>query len=67
MPQMNGSGPDGKGPKTGRGLGNCNQDSSGDLLSKLGIGQGKRRKADGRPGEERKSRFGFFSFSKFLK
>lgn len=69
MSQMNGRGPDGKGPKTGRGLGNCKQNPSEEMLSKLGIGQGKRRRADERSGEANrlKSGFGFLSFFKFLK
>ncbi len=44
---MNGRGPDRKGPKTGRGLGNCKPNPSEEMLSELGIGQGKRRRADG--------------------
>ena len=27
MPRLNGTGPEGKGPKTGRGLGKCKEDS----------------------------------------
>lgn len=45
MPQMNGSGPDGKGPESGRGLGNCSKNSPKDI-TRLGIGQGKRRRAE---------------------
>jgi hypothetical protein len=50
MPKMNGTGPDGKGPKTGRGLGRCKKDLSNDEKSKLGKGLGKRRKAGGASG-----------------
>lgn len=42
---MNGKGPDGKGPGTGRGLGRCKKNSPEELQSKLGIGQGKRRRS----------------------
>jgi hypothetical protein len=51
MPQINGTGPEGKGPKTGRGLGKCKKNTTGELISKLGTGQGKRRKADGGTGK----------------
>lgn len=47
MPKMNGTGPEGEGPKTGRGLGKCNNVSQEELLQKLGKGMGKRRKAGG--------------------
>jgi hypothetical protein len=51
MPQLNGTGPDGKGPKTGRKLGYCKEHIPEDLLSRLGKGEGKRRKAGGGKGE----------------
>jgi hypothetical protein len=51
MPQLNGTGPDGKGPKTGRGLGQCKEHSPEDLQNSLGKGQGKRRKTGGGKGE----------------
>jgi hypothetical protein len=51
MPQLNGTGPDSKGPKTGRGLGKCKKHSPEELLTKLGKGQGKRRKSGGGRGE----------------
>ena len=54
MSQLNGTGPDGKGPKTGRKLGNCKKHSPEDLLSRLGKGEGKRRKAGGGKGEGRR-------------
>jgi hypothetical protein len=63
MPRLNGSGPDGKGPETGRGLGNCSQKSLKDF-SRLGIGRGKRRRAENISGEKRqlKNGFRFFKF-----
>lgn len=51
MPQMNGTGPDGRGPGTGRGLGKCKKNSPDELLKSLGKGQGKRRKTGGGKGE----------------
>lgn len=54
MPQMNGTGPEGKGSKTGRGLGRCKDKLPEDLLSRLGIGMGKRRQAGSRRIEGKK-------------
>lgn len=51
MPQLNGKGPVGKGSKTGRGLGKCRKHTPEELLTQLGKGQGKRRKAGGGQGE----------------
>lgn len=45
MPRMNGTGPDGKGLGTGRGLGRCSDKSPEYKRSRLGKGQGKRRRA----------------------
>jgi len=47
MAQMNGTGPEGKGPKTGRGLGKCKKNSSKEEINKLGKGLGMRRKSGG--------------------
>lgn len=46
-----GAGPDGKGPKTGRRLGKCKINTTGELISKLGTGQGKKRNAGGGTGK----------------
>ncbi len=51
MAQINGTGPEGKGPKTGRGLGNCNSNLNEGDLGKLGKGLGKRRKSGGGTGK----------------
>jgi hypothetical protein len=51
MPKMNGTGPEGKGPKTGRGLGRCKKTSPEELKKKLGEGMGKRRKSGGGDGK----------------
>lgn len=50
MPKMNGKGPEGKGPETGRGLGKCGNLSQEELVQKLGKGMGKRRKSGGGEG-----------------
>ena len=51
MPRFDKTGPEGKGPKTGRGLGNCTADT--EKAAKifnggLGLGRGLRRKGFGR-------------------
>ncbi len=51
MPKMNGTGPEGKGSKTGRGLGRCKKTSPEELKEKLGKGVGKRRKSGGGTGK----------------
>lgn len=58
MPQINGTGPDGKGPKTGRGLGLCKKDLKEDDLAKLGKGLGKRRKSGGGTGKGKRLQTG---------
>jgi hypothetical protein len=55
MPHMNGTGPEGKGSGTGRGLGKCKKVPQEELLQKLGKGMGLRRKSGG--GEGRGKRF----------
>ena len=47
MPQINGTGPEGKGPNTGRGLGLCKKALKDEDIAKLGKGLGKRRKSGG--------------------
>ncbi len=41
MPNKNGTGPEGKGPKTGRGLGNCGADKSADEKTSFGRRQSR--------------------------
>ncbi|MBN2610672.1 MAG: DUF5320 family protein [Bacteroidales bacterium] len=55
---MNGTGPEGKGPGTGRGLGRCQKDPKDNAENKLGKGMGKRRKAPG-GGEGRGKRLNY--------
>lgn len=50
MPQLNGTGPEGKGSATGRELGRCKKNSFQDLLIRLGQGMGMRRKQGGGKG-----------------
>ena len=42
MPKLDGTGPDGKGKGTGRGLGQCKTVSDEEKLAKLGKGMGKK-------------------------
>ena len=46
MPKLDRTGPEGKGPGTGRKLGKCSNASDEEKLLKLGKGMGKRRNAD---------------------
>jgi hypothetical protein len=57
MPKMNGTGPEGKGSETGRGLGKCKAHSTEELLEKLGKGLGKRRKEDGGKGRGKRLQY----------
>jgi len=41
MPNMDGTGPQGKGPKTGRGLGKCNDTSDKGYTDPRGRGRGR--------------------------
>lgn len=48
MTKLNGTGPEGKGSSTGRGLGKCKKDKNNDLKkSQLGKGMGLKRKCGG--------------------
>jgi hypothetical protein len=58
MANMNGTGPEGKGPKTGRGLGKCNKNSSAAEISRLGKGLGKRHKSGGGAGKGKRLKSG---------
>jgi len=58
MPQLNGSGPEGKGSKTGRALGKCKSKSSEEEINKLGKGLGMRRKSGGGPGKGKRLQSG---------
>lgn len=58
MPHMDGTGPEGKGKLTGRKLGNCQKSTDEKILSKLGVGMGKRRNAGGGEGGKRRLKGG---------
>jgi len=57
MPQMNGTGPEGKGANTGRGLGKCKKVPQEELIQKLGKGMGKRRKSGGGEGRGKRLKY----------
>ena len=57
MPRMNGTGPEGKGPKTGRGLGKCKKIPQEELMQQLGKGMGKRRKSGGGEGRGKRLKY----------
>lgn len=57
MPKMNGTGPDGKGSKTGRGLGKCKKSTAEEINEKLGKGMGKRRKSGSGEGKGKRLKY----------
>jgi len=59
MPKLDRTGPEGKGPKTGRGLGKGREVDGNDLLEKLGKGLGKRRHSDCAEGEGKGKRLNY--------
>ena len=58
MPQLNGTGPEKKGARTGRGLGRCKTVPKEEALEKLGKGLGLRRKAGGGQGKGKRLKSG---------
>jgi hypothetical protein len=58
MPQMDGTGPEKKGAKTGRGLGKCEEVTKEEAIKKLGTGMGLRRKSGGGQGNGKRLRSG---------
>jgi len=48
MPNKDGTGPEGKGSKTGRGLGDCKSEKSSNEIKSYGKGEGIRRGRAGR-------------------
>lgn len=55
MPNLDRTGPEGKGPMTGRGLGRCKQKPDDDMNTAFGRGMGMRRRTGG--GQGKGSRF----------
>ena len=51
MPNLDGTGPEGKGHKTGRKLGPCSGTSAEEKLANLGKGMGKKRNSGGGNGQ----------------
>jgi hypothetical protein len=51
MPKMNGTGPEGKGPKTGRGLGRGRKNPGNEDTARPGRGSGKGRQNSGGRGQ----------------
>lgn len=58
MAHMDGTGPDGKGSQSGRGLGKAADVKDSKILDKLGVGQGKRRKSGGGTGNSKRLQSG---------
>ena len=58
MPRMDGTGPEGKGKLTGRGLGKCKKTPDDEALKKLGKGMGLRRNAGGGEGQGKRLKSG---------
>lgn len=64
MPGLNRKGPEGKGAKTGRGLGKCSQVSPDEALNKLGKGLGLRKRSGGGTGQGRRLKAGLDQIEK---
>ncbi|HPT14495.1 MAG TPA: DUF5320 domain-containing protein [Bacteroidales bacterium] len=58
MPKLNGTGPEGQGSASGRGLGKCQTVSEEEKLQKLGKGMGQRRKSGGGIGKGKRLKSG---------
>jgi hypothetical protein len=58
MGKMDGSGPEKKGPGSGRGLGYCFSPGKEELIEKLGKGMGMKRKTGGGKGKGKRLRTG---------
>jgi hypothetical protein len=58
MPQLNHTGPEGKGPKTGRKLGKCRKtEIEKSQMGELGKGMGKRRHSGGGMGKGKRLKY----------
>lgn len=58
MPRLNGTGPEGKGPRTGRKLGQCDDSPDEEKLKSLGKGLGKKRRSGGGKGRGKRLQSG---------
>lgn len=58
MPYLDHTGPEGKGPKTGRKLGKCHKNETEQKkIGELGTGQGKRRNSGGGKGKGKRLKY----------
>jgi len=58
MPQLNGTGPEKKGSRSGRGLGLCKTPDDSKDLTRLGKGMGLKRKSGGGKGKGKRLKSG---------
>jgi len=58
MPKLNGTGPEKKSSKTGRGLGQCQKVNDHEAKEKLGTGLGLRKKSGGGKGQGKRLKSG---------
>lgn len=58
MPQLDGSGPEGEGSRSGRNLGKCSTASNDEKLQKLGKGMGAKRNSGGGKGKGKRLKSG---------
>ncbi len=58
MPNLDRTGPEGTGSKSGRKLGKCNELTEEEKLSKLGTGMGKKRNQGGGNGKGKRLKSG---------
>ena len=58
MPKLNGTGPEGKGRKSGRKLGKCSTATDEEKLQQLGTGMGEKRKSGGGTGQGKRLKSG---------
>ncbi|HNZ71607.1 MAG TPA: DUF5320 family protein [Prolixibacteraceae bacterium] len=64
MPQLNGTGPEMKGEKTGRGMGKCREVGTDEAREKLGTGMGLRRHSGGGQGQGKRLKAGLDKIEK---
>ncbi len=58
MPGLNGTGPEGKGSRSGRGLGRCSDASPEEKIEQLGKGMGRKRHSGKGKGKGRRLKSG---------
>jgi hypothetical protein len=58
MPKLDGTGPEGQGPGTGRKIGKCNILPEDEKVNLLGTGMGKRRNSGGGEGQKKRLKSG---------